>query len=157
MKLFPDKNLTVALTFDRATSLNKLRDNTKLTETLVSGFTDREFIGQINDSGFKIISSEIGRGAVCVFTGELQDSIGTVERIIHQVFKVMFSILLLMPMFGFGIAVWMLGMEKSIALVVPMIISLILIRFVFVELSFYFISKTGMNKLTRIVGMKEIK
>jgi len=95
MKIFPNKNLTIELRDDRLTTLNLLKQNTKLTNTLVSQHTDKEFIGQVHDSGFKIISSEIGRGALCVFVGELQDSFGNLEIRIHKAFKVMFSILLI--------------------------------------------------------------
>ncbi len=156
MKLFPNKNFTVELKDDRATSLNELRRNTKLTDKLVSVYTDKEFIGEVDDSGFKIISSEIGRGAVCVFIGELQDSIGTVEIRIHRAFKVMFSILMLMPAIGFGISIVKQGIEKSLGIIIPIIIGILFIRFVLIELSFRFISQSGFKKLTKIIRIKEV-
>jgi hypothetical protein len=154
MKLFPNKNLTVELSNDRLTTLNELKQNTKLTDRLVSEHTDKEFIGQVNDSGFKIISSEIGRGAICVFVGELQDSFGNLEIRIHKAFKVMFSILMLMPIAGFVIAVITNGIQNSIGVLVPMFMGILFVRFVFMELSFRFVSKTGLNKLTRLIGLK---
>lgn len=156
IKLFPEKNITVELRDDRATTLNELRRNTNLTDRLVSSYTEKEFIGQVDDRGFKLISSEIGRGAVCVFEGELQDSIGTVEIRIHNAFKLMFSILMLMPVIGFAISFATQGIEKSIIIIIPAAMGILFIRFVFIELSFRFISKTGFNKLTRIVGIKEL-
>jgi hypothetical protein len=155
MKLFPSRNLTVELQYDRMITLNELRCNTKLTDTLVSEYTDKAFIGRVNDSGFKIISSEIGRGAVCVFLGELQDSLGTVEIRMHNAFKILFSILMLMPIIGFGIAVLTNGIENSIAIILPMIMGVLFVRFVFMELSFRFISKTGINKLTKLIGIRQ--
>ena len=80
------------LRYDKAITLNKLRQNTKLTDSLTSEYTDKEFIGQISDYGFKVISSEIGRGAVCVFIGELQDSFGTLEIRIHKAFKLIYRL-----------------------------------------------------------------
>ena len=154
MKLFPNKNFTVELSNDRQTTLNALKQNTKLTDRLVSEHTDREFIGQVNDSGFKIISSEIGRGAVCVFVGELQDSSGNLEIRIHKAFKVMFSILMLMPVAGVVIAVFTNGIQYSIGILVQMFMGILFVRFVLMELSFRFISKTGLNKLIRIIGLK---
>lgn len=155
MKLFPNKNITVELRDDRASTLNELRRNTKLTDKLLSDYTDKEFIGQVDERGFRIISSEIGRGAVCVFVGEFQDSIGKIEIRIHRVFKIIFSILILMPVIGFGISIATQGIEKSIAIILPMTAAILFIRFVFIELSFRFISKTGLNKLTRVIGIKE--
>lgn len=154
MKLFPNKNLTVELSNDRLTTLNELKQITKLTDRLVSEHTDKEFIGQVSDSGFKIISSEIGRGAICVFVGKLQDSIGDLEIRIHKAFKVMFSILMLMPIAGFIIAVITNGIQNSIGILIPMFMGILFVRFIFMELSFRFISKTGLNKLNRLIGLK---
>jgi len=154
MKLFPNKYLVVELRDDRATTLNELERNTKLTDNFVSEYTDKEFIGQVGDSGFRIISSEIGRGAVCIFTGDLQDSIGIVEIQMHNAFKVMFSILILMPIIGLGIAVFTNGIKISIGMFIPMIMGILFVRFVFMELSFRLVSKTGLNKLEKIIGIK---
>jgi hypothetical protein len=154
MKLFPTKSITISFRDDRVTTLNELRRNTKLTDKLASDYTNKEFIGQVDDCGFKIISSEIGRGAVCVFIGDLQDSIGVVEIRIHSAFKVLFSILMLMPIVGLGISIATKGIEKSIVTIIPMILAISFIRLVFIELSFRFISKTGFNKLTKIIGAK---
>ena len=134
--------------------MDNLKQNTKLTDRLVSEHTDKEFIGQVNDSGFKIISSEIGRGAICVSVGELQDSFGNLEIRIHKAFKVMFSILMLMPISGFVIAVITNGIQNSIGILIPMFMGILFVRFVFIELSFRFNSKTGLNKLNRVIGLK---
>jgi hypothetical protein len=156
MKLFPSKNIVVELRDDRTTTLNELRRITKLSEKLVSTHTSKEFIGQVHDGGFKIISSEVGRGAVCVFIGEFQDSIGNVEIRINNAFKVMFSILMLMPIIGLGISIATQRIEESTAAILLTTIVILFIRFVLFELSFRFISKTGFNKLTRLIGLKEV-
>jgi hypothetical protein len=155
MKLFPNRSFTVELMGDRATALNKLRRNTKLTNKLVSGYTDKNFIGQVGACGFKIISSEIGRGAVCVFLGEFQESIGTVEIRIHNAFKVMFSILMVMPIIASGIMIATQGIE-SIGIVGSMILAILVVRLVFIELSFRLISRTGFKKLIKMIGIKEL-
>ena len=155
MKLFPSKTCTVQLRDDRATTLNELRRNTKLTVALVSLYTDKEFIGQVNDSGFKIISSDTGRGAVCVFIGEFQDSLGTLEIRIHKAFKIIFAVLMISPLIGLGIAGLLDGIVTAM---IPLtIIGVVLVRFVLVELSFRFISKTGLNKLEKIIGLKTVE
>ena len=118
MQLFPNKNLTVELSNDRQTTLDNLKQNTKVTDGLVSEHTGKEFIGQVNDSGFKIISSEIGRGAICVFVGELQDSFVNLEIRIHKAFKVMFSILMLMLIAGFVIALITNGIQNAIGILI---------------------------------------
>jgi hypothetical protein len=156
MKLFPSKNIVVELRDDRTTTLSELRRNTKLSGKLVSDHTSKEFMGQVNDSGFKIISSEIGRGPVCVFIGEFQDSMGVIEIRVHNAFKIMFSILILMPIMAFGISMATQIIEELTAAILLTTIVILFIRFVLIELSFRFISQTGFNKLTRLIGIKEV-
>ena len=146
----------IKLSDDRATTLNELKRHTNLTDKLVSVYTDKEFIGQVDDCGFKIISSEIGRGAVCIFIGEFQDAIGTIEIRIHNAFKVLFSILMLIPLIGFGISIATYGIEKSAWVIIPMVMSVFFIRFALIELTFHFISRTGFNKLAKITGIEEL-
>lgn len=154
MKLFPNRNYLIELKDDRVTTLNELRRNTKLKDNLVSEYTAKEFIGQINDSGFKIISSEIGRGAICVFIGELQDSFGNLEIKIHNAFKIMFSILMMMPIIGFGVALFTNGIENAIGIILPMVMGVVFVKFVFIELSFRYSSKNGLKKLNKLIGIK---
>lgn len=157
MKLFPDKNVLIKLKGDRATSLNELRRNTKLTGKLMSEYTNKQFIGQVSDYGFKIISSEIGRSAVCVFIGDLQDSLGTLEIRLHTAFKILFSILMLLPIIGFAMAILINGIEGLMMTILPTIIGLLFVRFVFMELSFRFISNTGLNKLKKLIELEIVE
>lgn len=151
MKVFPTKIITVNLRDDRASTLAALRRNTELKNKLISIYTNKAFIGQVDDSGFKIISSEVGRGAFCIFTGVLQDSKGEVEISVHPAFRILLSILLLMPVIGFLISVATKKIDHSYMLLIPMILAVLFIRFVFMELCFRFISRTGLNKLKNIL------
>ena len=118
--------------------------------------TKKEFRGQVNEKGFKLISSEIGRGAVCVLIGKFEGKTGEIEVRIHKAFKVMFSILLSYPFIGFGLIAYIHGIEKGLSFSPILLIGLLVIRFVFIELSFRFISNTGINKLTNILTIKEL-
>lgn len=157
MKIFPKKSFIIEFSNDRVVTINKLLDNTEISESLVSKHTNKEFIGEIYDDGFKIISSEIGRGALCVFIGELQDSYGNLEIRIHKAFKIMFSILVLMHFIALGIIIFTNGFENLVKMIVSLIISILLIRFVFLEFSFRKTSKIGINKLDKIIGIKVFK
>ncbi len=153
MKLFPTKKFDVKLTENSSIAMTELERNTDITDSLVSDWTKKAFRGQVSSNEFKVISSEIGRGAICVLIGKFDQRNGEIELRIHKAFKVMFSILLLMPIIGFGITVLTNGIENSIGIIAPMIIGVLFVRFVFIELSFRFVSKTGLNKLTRIIGI----
>ena len=155
MKLFPTKNYEVVLSNDYSVSMEHLKSNTDITDLLTSDWTKKAFRGQVHENGFKIISSEIGRGAICVLVGEFDGKNGELEIRIHKAFKVMFSILMLMPIIGFGIAMITNGIEKSIGIMIPAIFAILFLRFVFIELGFRFVSNTGMNKLSKILMIKE--
>ncbi|MEP0264290.1 hypothetical protein [Dokdonia sp.] len=156
MKLFPTKNFKVTLKNDYSNSMEHLKSNTDITDLLTSDWTKKAFRGQVHEKGFKIISSEIGRGAICVLIGEFDGKNGELEIRIHKAFKVMFSILILMPFIGFGIAIITNGIEKSIGIIIPAIIGILFLRFVFIELGFRFVSNTGMNKLSKILMINEL-
>ncbi|WP_340155315.1 hypothetical protein [uncultured Winogradskyella sp.] len=157
MKIFPTKNFTAELSENNAIAMAELKRNTDITDTLVSAYTKKGFRGQVNENEFKVISSEIGRGAICVLNGKFDGKTGEIEIRIHKAFKVMFSILMLMPIIGFGIVAITSGIEKSYGIIFPMIMGILFIRFVFMELSFRFVSKNGMNKLKRTIGITTLK
>lgn len=156
MKLFPTINFKAELKSDYLISMENLKSNTDITDYLTSNWTNKAFRGQVNETGFKLISSEIGRGAICVLIGKFDGKTGEIEVRIHKVFKVMFSILMLMPIIVFGIVILTNGIEKSIGIIIPSIIEVLFVRFVFIEFGFRFISNTGINKLTDVLMIKEL-
>ena len=156
MKLFPTKYFKAELRSDYSISVENLKSNTDVTDFLTSDWTKKAFRGQVNENGFKIISSEIGRGAVCVLIGKFKGKTGEIEVRIHTAFKVMFSILMLMPIIGVVLTLLTKEIEKPFGLIVPIIMGFVFIRFVFVELSFRFISNAGINKLAEILSIKEL-
>ncbi len=156
MKLFPNKIFKVELSSDYAVSMQNLKSNTDITELLALKPTNNAFRGKVNENGFKIISSEIGRGAVCVLSGKFKGKTGEIEIRIHNVFKVLFSILMVLPVIAFGITLFTNGIEKSSGIILPMIMAIVFLRFVFIELSFRFISNKGIKKLTDILMIREL-
>ncbi|EHQ01566.1 hypothetical protein [Gillisia limnaea] len=156
MKLFPTKNLKAKLTEDCSIALAELKQNTDITDSLVSSRTKKAFRGQVSETEFKIISSEIGTGSICVLTGKFDGTIGEIEVKIHKAFKVMFSILLSYPFIGFGLICFNEGFEKAVEFLPTLLIGLLFIRFVFIELSFNIISKIGLNKLTKIMRIEKL-
>lgn len=157
MKLFPSKNLKVELRENRSMAIARLERQTDITDSLVSARTDKEFRGQVKDNGFKLISSEIGYGALCVLIGKFEGKSGEIEVRLHKSFKVMFSILMLLPIIGFGIAVSTVGIENAYGLIIPLLVGILFVRLALMELSFRFSSKTGLNKLIEILGVTKLK
>ncbi|MDT0646508.1 hypothetical protein RM545_07390 [Zunongwangia sp. F260] len=142
MKLFPDKNFKVELSESSSSAMNDLKQHTKLTSNIVSKWGVKEdFIGQVDQNGFKVISSIVGFGALCILTGKFENSSGNIEVRFHKAFKILFSILLLYPLIGFCIIWTTKGLESAIDFLPIFIIAFLAIRFVFMELSFRLISK----------------
>ncbi len=157
MNLFPIKVFSVELKEDAQSALAELRRNTEITNNLVSTWTDKAFRGQVGDKKFKVISSEVGRGAICVFNGVFEGNKGIIDVQVHNAFKVIFSILMFLPAIGFIIGVLSTGIKNSLGLLIPVIMEFVFVRFIFIGLSFRFISNTGLSKLKGIIGITDMK
>jgi len=157
MNIFPIKYYEIELLSDSSKALSELEKNTMITDSLTSEWTKKAFIGQVNESGFKIISSEPGRGAFCVLNGKLESKKGSVEITINKAFRIMLSIIFLFPIVGFIISFFIEEIEVSISLIIPTLMSIAVFRFILTEIAFRIISKNGLNKLTRIIGITNLK
>ena|SRR5690554_1175325 len=157
MKIFPTNNYEFELTKESTDALSELAKNTLITDSLVSEWTKKAFIGQVNNNSFKIISSKPGRGAFCILNGKLESKRGTLEIRIHKAFRIMLSLIYLFPIIGFTIALFTKEKEVIITLILPTLMALVVFRFVFTELAFRIISRNGLKKLTEIIGITKLK
>ena len=156
MNIFPIKHYEIELLNDSSKALLELENNTMITDSLSSEWTKKAFIGQVNENGFKIISSEPGRGAFCVLNGKLESQKGSVEITINKAFRIMLSIIFLLPIVGFMISFFIKEIEISISLILPTLISIVVFRFILTEIAFRIISKKGLKKLTKIIGITKL-
>jgi len=156
MKLFPSKKYSVTLQSESLPALEKLKRNTKLSDSLISSYTNKIFIGIVNKTNFKIITSSIGFGAFCVFVGKFKNHNGTIEIRIHKVFKGMLLIIMSYPFIGLGLQLYQNGLENILEFILLMLFFLSIIRFGFIELFFWVISNKGFKKLSKMIGIVEI-
>lgn len=157
MNIFPIKNYEIELSNDSSKALYELKKNTMITDSLISEWTEKAFIGQVNENVFKIISSKPGRGAFCVLNGKLEAKKGSVEITINKAFRVMLSILFLFPIVGLIISFFIKEFKVSFSLIIPSLMSFVVFRFIFTEIAFRIISKSGLKKLTEIIGITKLK
>ena len=94
MDLFPKSEYTFSIIGEETETLERLKRRTELSESLTSNITDKSFRGIVKDNTFRIISSEIGKGAFCVLTGKIVNKDGQVEIEINKAFRILLSILL---------------------------------------------------------------
>ncbi len=146
MKLFPTIQLKFKLFNSKNDSIERLSRRTEYAEKMTSAFTDKSFRGVVKDDEFRIISSEIGKGAFCVMTGKIENETGYVKVEINSAFKKMLSFILALPLIGL-IVNTIQKPEDFIVLVLVMFGQLLIIRFLMIGLAFKFMSSRSLNKL----------
>ena len=156
-KVFPIKNYEFKIGRESKIALIDLKKETEITDSLVTVITKKKFIGQVDNSNFKLITSIIGKGAFCVFNGKIKGNRGTLNVEIHKAFRILISIWLLLPTFGILASIVTIGFAKSIGLIAMIIIVLLILRFVIIELFFNSVTKNGIEKLKNTIGIIEIK
>lgn len=157
MKIFPTIEQEFKLIDNQVETLNRLNRRTEKSENLSSAHTDKSFRGIINGNEFKLISSVIGKGAFCVMTGIIDTDKGNVKVEIHKVFRVLLSILLLLPIIGF-VTMTISGMQEfSPILILILVGQILIIRYLFIGLAFRFLSKESMNRFSDVLDLEWIK
>ncbi len=96
MTIFPENEYFFQLV-NESESLERLKRRTESSSTLSSKRTDKSFIGFIDEKEFKLISSEIGKGAVTVMSGKIAHGKGVVKTEINKAFKILFMMMCFLP------------------------------------------------------------
>ncbi|WP_210488463.1 hypothetical protein [Rufibacter aurantiacus] len=157
MKLFPSNSYTVELSNDSSLALENLKQNTKLTDSLVSELTQKPFIGQVQESRFKVISSAPGYGSLCVLIGNFQGKEGIINIKIHNAFKVLSLILMILPIILVGVTLATREVKYPFDLIVPILMAITFVRFGLIGLGFRIVSNKSLNRLREVINMREIK
>ena len=157
MKIFPTRHLNAELEYEYSSTCKQLKQETDITEILTSTWTNKKFRGTVTKQGFKLISSEIVQGAVCVFIGNFQGNSGTIEIRLHRAFQILFGVILTYPIIGFGLLLFRQGIAKSIQFIPVLLLGFLFIRYVFIGLTFKLISRTGLKKLTQTLNIQILK
>ncbi len=145
MKIFPTKNYKIELTENPEKYIELLKLKTFEKETLSTTLTNKEFIGRINENHFEIIGSEAGIGAFTVLKGDFLDDSVSVVAEINKPFKILIAILFVFGLVGISFNVFKIGFPKAFGMLIPLIMLIGLLRFVF--LGFFF--KLSLNLIFR--------
>lgn len=157
MKIFPNSNYTFKITGEEAETLERLKRRTEQSESLSSQMTDKSFRGIIKDNTFRIISSEIGKGAFCVLTGEIKNQNGQVSVEINKAFRILLGVLLFFPFIGLIAQFFFAKEESSITFMIVAFLQVLMIRYVFIEFAFRRFSKSSLNRLADVLDIEHIK
>ncbi|WP_438425456.1 hypothetical protein [Aquimarina macrocephali] len=153
MKLFPTKYYSIELQNDSSIAMTALKSHTLSNEQFVTDWNHQTFIGKIHDDEFEIKLSKNLYGAFCILNGKLENRNGTLEIQVGKTFKILFLIIVLFVISGLIASV----IQNRLDTLLSLVIAIIVFRFIFIEFCFIMISKTGLDKLTEIIGIIELK
>jgi hypothetical protein len=153
MEIFPTKELRFKLLDSKAETIERLKRRTEFSEKMTSNFTNRSFRGILKDDEFKIISSEIGKGALCVMTGKIDNENGYVNVEINKAFRILFSIFFLLPV----LAIIIESIKKPNDILIFILVAIgqiLMIRYFFIGFFFSRMSKQSLNRLRDVLDIE---
>ena len=153
MEIFPTKELKFKLLDSKEETIERLKRRTEFSERMISNFTDKSFRGILNCDEFKIISSEIGKGALCVMTGKIDNDNSYVNVEINKAFRILFSIMFVMPIIALTIETVKKPNDILIFILVG-IGQILMIRFFFIGMFFSRMSKQSLNRLRDVLDIE---
>ena len=153
MEIFPTKELKFKLLDSKEETIERLKRRTEFSEKMTSNFTDKSFRGILNGDEFKIISSEIGKGALCVMTGKIDNDNSYVNVEINKAFRILFSIMFVMPIIALTIETVKKPNDILIFILVG-IGQILMIRFFFIGMFFSRMSKQSLNRLRDVLDIE---
>ena len=152
MKIFPEKDYSIELNNDNKSAILKLKNRTSSKEQFVTNWNSREFIGEIKESEFEIKLSKKLYGEFCILHGKLENKKGTLEIRTGNIFKIIFIVIFIFALSGIITAI----IQNKLELIFHLVMTILVMRFVFLELGFRLVSKSGIQKLTEIIGIKKL-
>ena len=157
MKIFPSSFYEFKLINDQSETIERLKRRTENSENLVSKFTDKSFVGKINGNNFKIISSNIGKGAFCTLNGNINQKNGEVFIEINKPFKILLSIFMFFPIIALMIQIITRPTEFNPIFIIVCLGQILIIRFFFIGIFYRILSKQSINKLSDILDTEWIR
>jgi hypothetical protein len=151
MKIFPTRNYKIEMNGNADHSFELLKSNTQISSDLSSQLTGKDFIGQVSDNKFRIISSEMGIGGFTVFEGNFTNNIVDIFVQVNKPFKNLIFIIFLVGFAGICESFFRDISVRSLRLIFPLIILIVLIRFVIIGLFFKISSNLTLKKLRNIL------
>lgn len=152
MRIFPESNYSIELNNDSISSILKLQDLTLSEKQFVTNWNSQVFIGKVKENEFEIRLSKKLLGEFCILSGKFENKNGVLEIRTGKILKIIFVMITLFILSGIIVAI----MQNKLELIFKLVMSIFVLRFVFLELGFRLVSKLAINKLIDIIGIKKI-
>ncbi|MDF4203370.1 hypothetical protein PXD56_10410 [Maribacter sp. SA7] len=153
MKIFPESEYSMELNNDSSLAISELENRTLSEEQFVANWNNQVFIGKIEDNKFELKLSKKLVGEVCVLKGKLENGQGTLEIRTGKIYKIIFIAIVLFAISGIIMAL----IQKEFEVIFHLVMTVLVMRFIFLELGFRLVSKSGISKLTQIIGIRVLK
>jgi len=157
MKIFPSSVYDFKLINNEKETIERLKRRTENSENLISKITEKSFIGNIKENQFKIISSNIGKGAFCTLNGKINKENGEVIVEINKPFKILLSIFMFLPIIAIIIQLITKPSDFNPIFILVCIGQILIIRFFFIEIFYKILSKQSINKLSDVLDTEWIR
>ncbi|GEP52834.1 hypothetical protein FNO01nite_35060 [Flavobacterium noncentrifugens] len=151
MAIFPQNNYSIEITGDNKSSLSKLKSQTLPKDQFVTNWDNQIFIGEIQEDEFEIHLSKKIIGEICILKGKFDDQRVTLSVQTGKIFKILLLIITLFSFSGIIVSI----IQNKLEAIFPLVMIILVMRFIFLELGFRFFSKSAINKLTEIIGIQK--
>lgn len=140
----------------KSIEINKLIiENSERSDNLGMQITNKLFIGNASGENFRIISSQFPTGAFCVINGKINEQNNFTEIeikvTVQKAFIILFSIWLLLPIYGIIASVSKIGILKTIPLFFIIISMLFFLRLFIIGKLFRKVTELGIGNLKQIL------
>ncbi|WP_432671544.1 hypothetical protein [Flavobacterium sp. SM2513] len=152
MKIFPESDFSIELNNDRISAILELKKHTLSKEQFVANWNKQTFIGEIRENEFEIKFSKKLLGEFCVLNGKLENKKGRLKIRTGIILKIIFLAMVLFCLSGIIVSI----IENKLDVIFDMVMTILGMRFIFLELGFRLASKIMLNKLTEVIGIKKI-
>ena len=157
MEIFPSQVYEFGLINAQNETLERLKRRTEESDSLTSKLTEKSFLGKVSGNRFRIISSAIGKGTFCTMTGFISYEKGEVKLEINKPFKILLTILMILPFIAFITQVFSASEEFNPVFILVFLGQVLIIRFLFIGLFFKILSKQSLNRLSDVLDTEWVK
>ena len=153
MKIFPENNFNIYLTDDRLITIENLKKETLSGEQFIVDWGHKPFIGTITEKTFEVKRARKVFGSLWIIHGLLEGKRGTLKVQVSKNYKILFGAFLLFIISGLIISIIRLDLNITFQMFMMIIVS----RFLFLEFGFRLTSKSGIKKLTKVIGIIKLE
>ena len=149
MKIFPEKDFSIELNQNSSLSISELKNETLSEEQYVVNWNSQSFIGKFKKNEFQLKLSKKILGEFCVLNGKLENKKGILKIRTSKRLKIIFTIYILFIICGIITAI----IQNDLKTILGLITNILFMRYILLELGFRIASKSGIKKLTEIIGI----